>query len=156
MIQDWTQPIRRLWQRPAGPVWAALVLFLTSLGFAVAQNAARPTLPTVEKPQPEQPVTGLPDDSRLNKTPARQTKGLDLVKVSWTYNCMECHRILEVQWHKDRVRTEHEDILLQHGNNRFCLNCHNPKDMNTLYCIVRLDLVDPSILSKNLSHALHG
>src|SRR5215471_18479753 len=45
-------------------------------------------LPVVARPQPQQPAIGLPDDAYLDKTPPRATKGLDLVKSGWTYNCM--------------------------------------------------------------------
>lgn len=93
-------------------------------------SPATPALPDVPKPDPAQPVTGLPSDDHLHKTPPRETKGLDLVKMDWSYNCMECHRIVEVKWHRDRTRVEHQDIVLNHGNNRFCLNCHNATNMN--------------------------
>lgn len=89
-----------------------------------------PVLPVVVKVEPAQPPTGLKADDHLDKTPPRATKGLDLVKMGWSYNCMECHRSVEVKWHRDRVRVEHENIELSHGNNRFCLNCHNSGNMN--------------------------
>ena len=30
----------------------------------------------------------------------------------------------------DRIWVEHKDIQLQHGNNKFCLNCHHPTNRN--------------------------
>lgn len=90
-----------------------------------------PTLPVVERPPAAQPQVGLATDSHLNKTPPRETKGLDLVKLGWTYNCMECHKLLkQPKWKYDRPMVEHQDIKLQHGNNRFCLNCHHPANRN--------------------------
>jgi hypothetical protein len=85
-------------------------------------------LPVVEKPAALQPAVGLAADTHLDKTPPRATKGLDLVKLGWTYNCMECHKLLTARWHYDDSRPliEHKDIKLDHGNNRFCLNCHHP------------------------------
>ncbi len=79
---------------------------------------------------PTQPEVGVDEDSHLDKTPVRVTKGLDLVKKTWTYDCMSCHRILESKWKYDRKLYEHEHIQLDHGNNRFCLNCHHPKNRN--------------------------
>jgi hypothetical protein len=94
--------------------------------------AALPALPVVAKPTAQQPPVGLASDAHLDKTPPRATKGLDLVKSGWTYNCMECHKLLTARWHYDDQRplVEHKDIKLDHGNNRFCLNCHHPKNRN--------------------------
>jgi hypothetical protein len=89
-----------------------------------------PELPEVEKPVPSVPPVGLKEDTYLDKTPPRQTRGLDLTKMGWTYNCMECHRLIESSWKQDRLWVEHGDIKLDHGANRFCLNCHHPKNRN--------------------------
>ena len=87
-------------------------------------------LPVVDRPPASQPPVGLPSDTHLDKTPPRETKSLDLVKNGWTYNCMECHKLRPAQWHYDRPLNEHRDIQLNHGNNRFCLNCHHPTNRN--------------------------
>ncbi len=87
-------------------------------------------LPVVARPPASQPPVGLPEDSRLDKTPPRKTVGLDLVRNGWTYNCMECHKLFPARWHYDRPMNEHKDIQLNHGNNRFCLNCHHPTNRN--------------------------
>lgn len=87
-------------------------------------------LPVVARPPATQPPVGLPTDTHLDKTPPRATKGLDLVKLGWTYNCMECHTLLKARWNYDRPMVEHKDIRLDHGNNRFCLNCHHPTNRN--------------------------
>jgi hypothetical protein len=94
-------------------------------------DAALPALPQVTRPPAQQPAVGLPEDTHLDKTPPRATKGLDLVKSGWTYNCMECHKLFPARWHYEgRPFNEHKDILLQHGENRFCLNCHHPVNRN--------------------------
>ena len=87
-------------------------------------------LPVVDRPAATQPAVGLPSDQHLDKTPPRETKGLDLVKMGWTYNCMECHKLITARWHYDRAMVEHQTINLDHGNNRFCLNCHHPVNRN--------------------------
>lgn len=90
-----------------------------------------PALPKVARLPAEQPVIGLPTDTHLDKAPPRATKGLDLVRSGWTYNCMECHKLFPARWHyDDRPFNEHKDIMLDHGNNRFCLNCHHPTNRN--------------------------
>jgi len=94
-------------------------------------SASVPTnLPIVVRPPAEQPQVGLPSDTYLDKTPPRKTVGLDLVRNGWTYNCMECHKLFPPKWHYDRPLNEHKDIRLEHGNNRFCLNCHHPANRN--------------------------
>lgn len=90
-------------------------------------------LPVVARPPAQQPPVGLTADTHLDKTPPRATKGLDLTKAGWTYNCMECHQLFPAQWHyggTNRPLNEHKDIVLDHGNNRFCLNCHHPTNRN--------------------------
>jgi hypothetical protein len=98
---------------------------------ARAADTILPQLPEVVRPPAEQPTIGLSSDSHLDKMPPRKTVGLDLVKAGWTYNCMECHKLFPARWHYDgRPFNEHKNIKLDHGNNRFCLNCHHPTNRN--------------------------
>lgn len=114
------------------PRLRALALVAVGLGAVLTwAQVADPVLPLVPKPPARQPAVGLAEDTHLDKTPPRATKGLDLVKLGWTYNCMECHKLLPARWHyDDRPFIEHKDIKLHHGNNRFCLNCHHPTNRN--------------------------
>lgn len=120
--------LERFWRAPGrdARAWKALIPVLGLAAWAWGAEV----LPKVAKPDPSQPRTGLDEDRHLKKEPPRRTKGLDLVKLGWTYNCNECHRLLEPRWHWDRPMVEHEGIRLNHGNNRFCLNCHHPKNRN--------------------------
>ena len=95
-----------------------------------AAPTALPKLPVVARPEAARPSVGVPTDTHLDCTPPRQTKGLDLVKMGWTYNCMECHKLIQAKWHYDRPMVEHENLKLEHGENRFCLNCHHPTNRN--------------------------
>ncbi len=97
---------------------------------ATAGPRSEVKLPAVPRPATARPEVGLPGDAYLDRTPPRQTKGLDLVRAGWTYNCMECHKLFPARWHYDRPMTEHQDVKLDHGNNRFCLNCHHPANRN--------------------------
>ncbi len=78
------------------------------------------------------PVPDLPVNRRsevyLDKTPPRQVIGLRLMRNNWIYDCRDCHNLLAARWHYDRGVKEHADVQLDHGNNRFCLNCHHPTD----------------------------
>ncbi|MFO1512439.1 MAG: hypothetical protein U1F83_05915 [Verrucomicrobiota bacterium] len=96
-----------------------------------AAGTPLPKLPIVARPPAEQPAIGLPTDTHLDKTPPRKTVGLDLTRNGWTYNCMECHKLFPARWHyDDRPFNEHKNIQLDHGNNRFCLNCHHSTNRN--------------------------
>lgn len=102
-----------------------------SAAAAGAVDGVPANLPVVTRVAAQQPVVGLASDTHLDKAPPRATKGLDLVKSGWTYNCMECHKLFPARWHyNDRPFNEHKEIWLDHGNNRFCLNCHHPTNRN--------------------------
>lgn len=114
-----------------------------------------PPLPKVERPTPQQPPVGAAEDSHLDKTPPRATKGLDLIKSGWTYNCMECHKLLPAQWHyDDRPLVEHKNIQLQHGENRFCLNCHHPTNRNAFVDYDGAEIAQANVVS--LCAKCHG
>lgn len=110
-----------------------LVRVLTAAEVAQSVPTAfgeRPVLPVVARPPAAQPPVGPPSDAHLDKTPMRATVGLDLVRNGWTYNCMECHTLIAAKWRYDRPVEEHRQVALDHGNNRFCLNCHHPTNRN--------------------------
>lgn len=138
-MQRWQS--RQIW------VWIGAALTTSGLvtGILIAETPPKPstpstqtagstntpiTLPTVARPPAAQPAIGDPVDTHLDRTSPRQTKGLDLAKMGWSYNCMECHKLLPAKWHYDRRMVEHENIHLEHGNNRYCLNCHHPTNRN--------------------------
>lgn len=74
---------------------------------------------------------GEDEDIHLDKTPPRAVTGLDLKRMGWTYDCMECHRhVDEPNSFQRPMEIEHENIVLEHGNNRFCLNCHHATNRN--------------------------
>ena len=72
----------------------------------------------------------LIDNPNLDTKPVREILGLTFNRGTWKYDCMECHRSIKARWHHDRPMTEHRDLNLSHGNNRFCLNCHHPENRN--------------------------
>lgn len=114
-------------------IFSVVILAAASLPGATPPATRAPAektplqLPAVAKPTPKQPLTGLIEDTHLDKHPVRETKGLDLTRMGWSYNCNECHKLFEARWYHTEF-IEHKNIKLSHGANRFCLNCHNPKD----------------------------
>jgi hypothetical protein len=74
---------------------------------------------------------GEDDDTHLDKMPPRLIMGLDLKRMGWSYDCMECHKHVEdSRFDRNSLKVEHENIHLEHGNNRYCLNCHHPENRN--------------------------
>jgi hypothetical protein len=115
----------------------SLVFLLAPLAIGIcwrlggADQTASSAGPLAVHPPPIPPLAaGWPSDKHLDKTPPRAIKGLALVKLGWTYDCMECHKLLPAKWRYDRPMVEHQNIQLEHGNNRFCLNCHHSTDRN--------------------------
>jgi len=85
--------------------------------------------PAVEGPLDGSAVDPLAD-AHLDKQPPHKTTGLVLRRIGWTYDCMECHRLIKAKWHKEPLQGEHQKLVLDHGANRFCLNCHHPENRN--------------------------
>jgi hypothetical protein len=103
-------------------------------------------LPLVERPAAKQPPVGLPTDTHLDRTPPRQTTGLDLVKTGWSYNCMECHQLFPAKWRYDRPMAEHQDIKLDHGENKFCLNCHHATNRNAFVAYDGAEIAEADVV----------
>jgi hypothetical protein len=138
----------------AGRARVALLALIIVGGARASAEPPPVALPSVEKPAPPKPPVGLASDTRLDKDAPRQTHGLDLVKMGWTYNCMECHRLLQAKWHHDAPMVEHQDIKLGHGENRFCLNCHHPTNRNAFVDYDGAEIPEPDVV--RLCAKCHG
>ncbi|MHC5003646.1 MAG: hypothetical protein ACYTJ0_11025 [Planctomycetota bacterium] len=51
---------------------------------------------------------------------------------SFTRRCSECHRLFESAEETARRLTEHQHIVLDHGLNDLCFNCHDRQDRDRL------------------------
>ncbi len=69
-------------------------------------------------------------ENHLDLSTPRERTGLVYKKGSFEYDCMSCHRSLKANWHLPEQLMEHRGRVLDHGNNRFCLNCHHPENRN--------------------------
>jgi hypothetical protein len=131
-------PVTRLF----GGLIAGALVFAVTIGIGLIVTAAEagrgrvdadptlPVLPVVARPPASQPPIGLPSDTHLDTAPPRRTVGFDLIRNGWTYDCMECHTLIPAKWRFDRPMVEHRETTLEHGNNRFCLNCHHASNRN--------------------------
>lgn len=59
-------------------------------------------------------------------TPVRQPDPWPEVKIGvYTYRCSECHSLINSPPETTRTLTQHREIVLRHGLNDRCFNCHN-------------------------------
>lgn len=59
-------------------------------------------------------------------TPIRRpTLKPEIKLVGYTYKCSDCHRLFESPAETTRSLTQHRDVVLEHGINTRCFNCHH-------------------------------
>ena len=105
--------LRRFWL-PIAFVLAAVILALDPLPF-VSPVAARTPVPAWA----------------LDTAPVRQPKPKpEYAAAGYTYQCMDCHRIIPSPSETLRKLTQHTEIRLHHGLNARCFNCHPPTNRN--------------------------
>ncbi len=71
---------------------------------------------------------------RLSTAPRREIVG-DPPKIfvnNFDRTCTDCHRIFDVHARPEGDRLQHRHIVLDHGINDQCRNCHNYENMNQL------------------------
>jgi hypothetical protein len=101
-----------------GP-WVAVVFFAVALGFSTDPLPYEGQLPAATR------VPGWVTDPR----PVRQPAVRPAYRVaSFTYRCSECHGIIPSPRETDRSLTQHREIVLAHGINTRCFNCHHRTD----------------------------
>ena len=49
------------------------------------------------------------------------------------FPCTTCHEKGQVNRNRRELKDAHTEIVLQHGDNRWCLDCHNPLDRDKLH-----------------------
>lgn len=52
------------------------------------------------------------------------TKTPEIENGGYTHNCVECHRVFDSRKQQSEKRVQHTDIVLRHGMNDNCMNCH--------------------------------
>lgn len=68
----------------------------------------------------------------IDPTPVRQPKLKPEIQLAgFTYRCSDCHRLFTSPPETTRPLTQHRDIVLKHGINTRCFNCHHPTNRDT-------------------------
>lgn len=79
---------------------------------------------------PVAPATAAPAWA-TNPAPVRQPRFEPILKLAgFTYRCTDCHRLFESPPETTRQLTQHREIVLQHGLNTRCFNCHHRENRN--------------------------
>jgi hypothetical protein len=82
-------------------------------------------------PQIPLPPREAAPDWATDPTPVRQPRlQPEYPTAGFTYQCMDCHRIIPSPAETLRPLTQHTEIRLDHGLNTRCFNCHHPKNRN--------------------------
>ena len=91
---------------------------LLASGLVLAMNPApfvSPVVPAVRAPA-----------WATDTTPVRRPRpSAEYVVAGYTYRCSDCHDIIPSPVETDRPLTQHTEIVLEHGINTRCFNCHH-------------------------------
>jgi hypothetical protein len=101
--------------------WIIVVFIAVAAGFLLATPAPSPATPlAAEPPVPKATV----------RTPSLVPK---LHKDPFVYNCNSCHQNIEPRpfipgERQRKLLAEHTTVVLEHGRNKHCLNCHHREE----------------------------
>lgn len=73
---------------------------------------------------PAPPPTPTPRSGDYEVPPPPLTEGI--------FPCSECHKDIKTNPQRRTLTDAHDDIVLKHGENRWCLDCHNADDRDKL------------------------
>jgi len=104
-------------QQRSGAYWVAGALFV----FAVVVLAAQP-FPFTSPVSPAVVVPAWVTDTTPVRHPEMKPEYRHAVFV---YRCSDCHDIIPSPPETERVLTQHSEIVLKHGMNARCFNCHH-------------------------------
>ncbi|MBX7255623.1 MAG: hypothetical protein K1Y02_04600 [Candidatus Hydrogenedentes bacterium] len=67
----------------------------------------------------------------FDTTPVRgELRPLRHRRSGFEYRCSECHTSIQSPRHQNEFLGEHRNIVLDHGANLYCVNCHHPVNRN--------------------------
>ena len=118
-VRNWFGGARREW-----PGAAALLLLL----FAAALTGCAPD--PLSKTYTDL-VDRQVDGNVFSTEPVRGAlKPLRHEHAGYSYKCTECHTAIAAPRRQQANVPEHADIVLNHGLNTNCMNCHHPTERN--------------------------
>jgi len=113
------------WLRPAGTPLPGVLLPIVFVGLAAIMLA---------DPWPYQRPYAAAQNTpawATDTTPVRSPLMRPEIEVgAYRYRCNECHALFPSPPETERTLTQHREIVLEHGINKRCFNCHNLRDRN--------------------------
>ena len=101
----------------AGRIQLTVFCVATAIVLGIAAWATN----TVATPEAVYPQVG-----KVDLLPVRgEFKPLRLRRSGFQYKCSECHRLFESPLKQETRVAEHTDLILTHGRNNYCFNCHH-------------------------------
>lgn len=72
------------------------------------------------------PAATIVPPSMIDPTPVRQPLLKPEIRIAgYTYRCSDCHKLFQSPPETTRPLTQHREIVLRHGMNDRCFNCHH-------------------------------
>lgn len=100
---------------------AYLNRILVGLAFAIPLGIGALAMNSLETHEPA--FTPIP---KVDRSPIRgEFQPLRLRRGSFEFKCSECHRLFESPSRQEKRVAEHTDLILDHGRNNYCFNCHH-------------------------------
>ncbi len=91
-----------------------------------------------EPPRAAVPIvaTAAVTRDRIDPSPLRrmQTDPPSVVIGGYLHHCNDCHRLFESAAERQGPLAQHTEVVLNHGMNDRCFNCHDRKDRQRLTC----------------------
>lgn len=111
-----------------GPAWAGLLIGPVFFALA-AWFLWGPELEQI----PRSEIIAI-DLSLLSYAPPRAVLGdPPVININgFDRDCMDCHRTFPARDEEPETLLQHSDVVLDHGINNLCRNCHDVKDRNRL------------------------
>lgn len=117
-----------------------------------------------QKPYP--PAEAVPAWVVDTATVLSPTLKPETVVAAYKYRCVECHRLFPSPPETERPLTQHRDVILAHGINDRCLNCHHRtnRDSFVAYDGSQIPYDQPQLLCakchgpvyRDWTHGVHG
>jgi len=77
----------------------------------------------------------VPKEALVNETVRNPMTGPIIRQAGFKYNCNECHQHLQPPEVPRSLIAAHQNIIMEHGVNKNCYNCHHRTDREFLYDI---------------------
>ncbi|MGV6814628.1 MAG: hypothetical protein ACWA5W_06405 [Phycisphaerales bacterium] len=118
-------------QRSSQSRQSSLSAYFVGIGFLIVAGVLIGMNPRADVPLVEQPAV-RPEQIKPGAFRVALTDPPMVNLGTYDQRCNDCHSLFENDRDSDRALTQHTNIVLEHGNNDACLNCHDKADREKL------------------------